>query len=151
MEQHYDDAKHHFLGDFPDVLPIEQAYVHIGMYLGWVIENDLYSEYFKEEASCQIFRFRRKEISCTILSEIWNGYLDLKFLNTAGNSFTYHYYGSGQYRNDYEEVLGKNLPSIYHVNDSWQNYDKIKTRINIRFNDWKNTSRQITPCRFFLF
>ena len=40
----YDNAKSHFLGNFPDSLPIEQAYVHIGMYLGWIIESDLYSE-----------------------------------------------------------------------------------------------------------
>ena len=30
----YDNAKSHFLGNFPDSLPIEQAYVHIGIYLG---------------------------------------------------------------------------------------------------------------------
>ena len=34
----YDNAKSHFLGNFPDSLPIEQAYVHIGMYLGWIID-----------------------------------------------------------------------------------------------------------------
>ena len=47
----YDNAKSHFLGNFPDSLPIEQAYVHIGMYLGWIIDLDLYSEYFEDEAS----------------------------------------------------------------------------------------------------
>ena len=47
----YDNAKSHFLGNFPDSLPIEQAYVHIGMYLGWIIDSDLYSEYFEDEAS----------------------------------------------------------------------------------------------------
>ena len=47
----YDNAKSHFLGNFPDSLPIEQAYVHIGMYLGWIIDQDMYSEYFEEEAS----------------------------------------------------------------------------------------------------
>ena len=60
----YDNAKTHFLGNFPDSLPIEQAYVHIGMYLGWIIESELYSEFFEEEAAIQIFRFKRKEISC---------------------------------------------------------------------------------------
>ena len=74
----YDNAKTHFLGNFPESLPIEQAYVHIGMYLGWIIERDLYSEFFEEEAEIQIFRFKRREISCTILSEIWDGYLGYK-------------------------------------------------------------------------
>ncbi len=132
----YDNAKSHFLGNFPDSLPIEQAYVHIGMYLGWVIERDLYSEYF-EEASVQIFRFKRKEISCTILSEIWDGYLGFELFNREGNMFTYYYYGGGLYRADYDENLVKTLPSIYHVNDSWENYDKMKNRIDLRHQDWK--------------
>ena len=50
----YDLAKNHFLGDFPSSLPIEKAYLHIGMYMGWIIDNGLYSEYFEDEA-CFVF------------------------------------------------------------------------------------------------
>jgi hypothetical protein len=134
----YDNAKEHFLGNFPDNLPIEQAYVHIGMYLGWIIDMDLYSEYFEEEASNQIFRFKRREISCTILSEIWEGYLDHKFFNKHGNMFTYYYYAGGLYHADYQQILVQALPSIYHVTDSWENYEKLKQRMNMRWQDWKN-------------
>ena len=133
----YDNAKSHFLGNFPQSLPIEQAYVHIGMYLGWIIDSALYSEYFEEEASNQIFRFRRREISCTILSEVWDGYLGFELFSREGNLFTYHYYGGGLYKSDYDEVLVKTLPSIYHVIDSWENYEKMRARINERFADWK--------------
>ena len=137
----YDNAKTHFLGNFPESLPIEQAYVHIGMYLGWIIEKELYSEFFEEEAEIQIFRFRRREISCTILSEIWDGYLGFELFNREGNMFTYYYYGGGLYRGDYDEILVKNLPSIYHVDDSWENYEKISNRIDMRFSDWKKIVR----------
>ena len=133
----YDNAKTHFLGNFPASLPIEQAYVHIGMYLGWVIESDLYSEYFEDEASNQIFRFKRQEISCTILSEIWDGYLGYELFSKEGNMFTYYYYAGGLYANDYNELLVKALPSIYHVQDSWDNYTKIKQRIDMRLQDWR--------------
>ncbi|HYF67622.1 MAG TPA: hypothetical protein VD884_05765 [Ohtaekwangia sp.] len=133
----YDNAKTHFLGNFPPNIPIEQAYVHIGIYLGWVIERDLYSEYFEEEASNQIFRFKRREISCTILSEIWDGYLGFELFSTHGNMFTYYYYGGGLYHSDYQEILVKNLPSIYHVTDSWANYERMKVRIDMRLQDWK--------------
>jgi hypothetical protein len=133
----YDNAKSHFLGNFPPSLPIEQAYVHIGMYLGWIIETELYSEYFEDEASNQIFRFKRREISCTILSEIWDGYLGHELFNRQGNMFTYYYYGGGLFRNDYETLLGNSLPSFYHVNDSWENYQIIKTRIDMRLEDWR--------------
>lgn len=132
----YDHAQEHLGGEFPESLPMEQAYVHIGMYLGWVIESGLYSEYFKEEASTEIFRFKRKEISCTILSELWSGYLAFEFLNQTGNNFTLFYYTSGLYRHDYEEVLGRTLPSIYYVDDTWPNYDKLKARINERYQEW---------------
>ncbi len=57
----YDNAKNHFLGNFPESLPIEQAYVHIGMFLGWMIDNELYSEYFEDESGAQIYRFKKKD------------------------------------------------------------------------------------------
>lgn len=133
----YDKAKNHFLGNFPESLPIEQAYVHIGMYLGWSIEMGLYSDFFEDEASNQIFRFKRREISCTILSEIWDGYLGYELFSQAGNFFTFYYYAGGLYQKDYEEVLAKGLPTIYHVDDVWENYDALKSRLNIRLKDWQ--------------
>lgn len=133
----YDNAKTHFLGNFPDSLPIEQAYVHIGIYLGWVIESKLYSPFFEEEASNQIFRFKRREISCTILSEIWDGYLGHEFFDHQGNLFTYYYYGGGLYRRDYDEILVNDLPSLYHVQDTWDNYKKMQVRIDLRLEDWR--------------
>ena len=133
----YDNAKSHFLGNFPESLPIEQAYVHIGMYLGWIIDTELYSEHFEDEADIQIFRFGRREISCTILSEIWDGYLGHELFDRTGNMFTYYYYGGGLYHSDYQSLLVKELPSIYHVKDTWENYEKIKSRIDMRYNDWQ--------------
>lgn len=133
----YDNAKNHFLGNFPESLPIEQAYLHIGMFLGWIIENELYSEYFEEEAGTEIYRFMRRELSCTILSEIWDGYLGHELFNHEGNLFAYYYYGGGIYKKDYEKILAEELPSIYHVEDTWANFDKIKDKITERFEDWK--------------
>ena len=133
----YDNAKNHFLGNFPEALPIEQAYVHIGMYLGWVIDQDLYSEYFVDEAEVQIYRFKRRELGCTILSEIWDGYLGYELFDKTGNMFTYYYYGGGIYRKDYESLLTEDLPSLYHVKDSWENFDRISELITSRYHDWK--------------
>jgi hypothetical protein len=133
----YDNAKTHFLGNFPKALPIEQAYVHIGMYLGWIIERELYSEYFEEEASAQIFRFKRREISCTILSELWDGYLGHEFFSKPGNMFTYFYYAGGIYHTDYKNLVALDLPSVYHVDDSWSNYNTIKDQLDLRFANWK--------------
>ncbi len=133
----YDNAKNHFLGNFPKQLPIEQAYVHIGMYLGWVIDHELYSPYFAEEAETQIFRFKNRQISCTILSEIWDGYLGYELFSEEGNLFTYYYYGGGVYRKDYQTLLAPDLPSIYHVQDDWDSYDTMAQQISKRFEEWK--------------
>jgi len=133
----YDNAKNHFLGNFPESLPIEQAYVHIGIFLGWMIEKELYSEYFEDESGAQIYRFKKRDVSCTILSEVWDGYLGYELFNKEGNMFAYYYYGGGIYKKDYEKTLGTTLPSIYHVKDNWENYDKMAEKINQRFKDWK--------------
>lgn len=134
----YDKASSHFMsGGFPDSLPIDQAYVHIGMYLGWIVENNLFSEFFEEECDTQIIRFKRREISPAILSEIWNGSLGSNLFTDTGNMFTFYYYGGGLYKKDYSVVLSENLPSIYHVKDSWANFEKISEKITERFNTWK--------------
>ncbi|MCG8476467.1 MAG: hypothetical protein MI784_13445 [Cytophagales bacterium] len=133
----YDNAKNHFLGNFPEHLPIEQAYVHIGMYLGWIIEQELYSDFFEEEASTEIYRFKRRELPCTILSEIWDGYLGYELFSEKGNMFTYYYYASGLFHKDYLNNLAKELPSIYHVDDSWENYSAIAELISKRYQEWQ--------------
>ena len=133
----YDNAKNHFLGNFPQHLPIEQAYVHIGIYLGWIIDNELYSEYFEEEADTQIFRFTNRQINCTILAEIWDGYLGHELFSEEGNLFTYYYYGGGVYHKDYTSILASDLPSIYHVSDDWSSYEKMGQKITERYQEWK--------------
>ena len=137
----YDLAKNHFLGDFPDSLPIEKAYLHIGIFMGWVIENKMYSDFFEEEASTEIYRFNRREIGCIILAEIWNGALSHELFNNETNLFTFYYYAGGLFKKDYIEVLVKSHKTIYHVEDTWKNFDKICERISERYTEWKSITQ----------
>ncbi len=137
----YDLAKDHFLGDFPTTLPIEKAYLHIGMYMGWVIDHHGYSEYFEDEASTEIYRFRRREIGCIILSEIWNGALSHELFSTETNLFTFYYYAGGIFKRDYIDVLVKSHKTIYHVEDDWNNFNAISQRMSERFHEWKRLVR----------
>ena len=107
------------------------------MYLGWIINNDLYSEFFEDEAAGQMIKFQRRDISCTILSELWDGYLGHELFSKEGNMFTYYYYAGGLYRRDYTDILSNDLPSLYHVKDSWENFDKMAQKITERFKQWK--------------
>ncbi|MDJ1504629.1 hypothetical protein [Xanthocytophaga agilis] len=136
----YDQAKEHFLGKFPSELPIEQAYLHIGIYIGWMIENHLYSEFFLDESEIQMFRFQNRQISCTVLSEIWDGHLGPDMFNKEGNDFSEDYYLIGDYVDDYIATLCKSYPTMYHVEDSWENYDLMKKKIDERFQEWKKNN-----------
>lgn len=137
----YDLAKNHFLGDFPSSLPIEKAYLHIGIYMGWIIENKLYSEYFEDEASTEIYRFCRRDIGCIILAEIWDGALSHELFNDEANLFTFYYYAGGIFKKDYNEVLVKSHKTIYHVDDTWENFEALKIRMNERFEEWKSMTQ----------
>jgi hypothetical protein len=138
----YDQAKQHFLGNFPAILPIEQAYVHIGMFMGWMLENELYSDIFEDEEAHQVIRFQRREVSCSLLSAMWDGYLGEDLFNEEGNAFSVYYYQSGIYRKDYQLILAENLPSIYHVEDTWENYDKMSEQITARYEAWKKENKE---------
>lgn len=137
----YDKAQNHFLGHFPADLPIEQAYVHIGIFIGWIIQEQLYSDDFEDEAGTQILRFLRRETSCALLSEIWDGYLGEELLNEEANDFAQYYYASGKYLEDYKQTLAKELPNYYYVGDTWENYDKMAVVISERFVEWHQANR----------
>lgn len=139
MEKIIDDARRHFfLKDFPSDIPIDQAYLHIGIFIGWVIDNELYSEEFVEEFDTQIFRFKRGEMSYVIMGELWDGLIfEGQFRSPEGQEFARYYYHGGHYITDFKETLAADLPSMYYVTDSQENYLTMKQKINERFAEWK--------------
>ena len=62
-------------------------------------------------------------------------------LNTEGNLFTQYYFnGDGgicQYLDDYDDALCANLKSMYHVEDTWENFDKLVPYIDAAYRHWK--------------
>lgn len=141
----YDNAKWHYEGDFPgDLLPF-QGYVHTGMFLGWCIDNDLMSEQFKTDLAKEIAHFKKQKITG---AQIYEGCCDGIFmsedLNETGNQFAAAYFNfdTGSYLSDYEDTLGGVLPSLYHVEDSWENYNKLKPVIDRQFQAWKAKQHQ---------
>lgn len=138
----YDKAKYHYGGDFPAGLPVEQAFVHTGMYLGWIIDRELYSDLFVDEAPDEIARFKAREITGPGVYELWDGAVVDDMLNDEGNAFSRHYFDlqHGRYLKDYEELLLNDRPTLYHVEDSWANYDRLKERIDQRYEQWKRRS-----------
>ncbi len=135
----YDKAKYHYGGNYPADLPREQAFVHTGMFLGWIMDNDLYSEWFKGEMGGYIDAFKAREMTGAKVYEECDGELDDEMLNEEGNAFAQDYFDfeQGRYVDDYDELLAHDLPSIFHVEDTWNNYKIIAQRISDRYVEWK--------------
>jgi hypothetical protein len=135
----YDKAKYHTGGDYPPELPADQAFVHTGFYLGWVIERGLTSAEFAEYAGEQIAAFRARARTGPEVYEWCDGALLDDMLSAEGNAFSEAYFdfSRGRFLADYEELLAEDLPSLYHVADTWENYERLKERLDARYSEWK--------------
>jgi hypothetical protein len=136
----YDRADWHYGGDYPNDLPPENGGTHIGIFLAWAINNNLEGEFHKEESPSSLAAVRNREITGR---EYLETECDEKFweedLSEEGNAFAKHYYESNTYYSDYESALAVGLPTLYHVKNSWENYDKIAPIISSRYLKWRNT------------
>jgi hypothetical protein len=139
MTSSIDRAEWHYGGDFPRDLPPEAGGTHIGMYLAWIVHRDLGSATLRKYArdALKLVKARKitgRELLFTELDEKLFGTL----LSPGARNFTRDYYESGCYIDDYDAVLGGTLETIYHVVDSWANYDKLARVIDRRFASWKD-------------
>lgn len=131
-----DDAKEHFRRGFSVMLPMENAFMHIGVFLGWVIERELYSELFADEGDTQIFRFLNQNLSCVLLGTVWDGCVSYEQLNEEGQEFARDYYEAGQYLIDYKETLAKDKKSLFQVKDNRMSYERMRDVLDQRFAEW---------------
>ncbi|MGR6002139.1 DUF7832 domain-containing protein [Bacillus cereus] len=136
----YDKAKYHYEGDFPQELPMEQAFVHTGMFLGWIIDNHLFSDEFLEETEEEINKFKLRKMTGTQVYMFWDGVLSDDMLNDEGNQFAIDYFDfeKGLYLDDYDDVFLE-CDTLYQVQDTWGNYFKLKEVIDTRYKEWKKT------------
>ena len=65
-------------------------------------------------------------------------------LSDEGNAFAQSYFDfeRGKFVQDYEELLSARLPTMYHVEDTWANYDTLKKRIDERYSEWIRKSKK---------
>ncbi|WP_374202593.1 hypothetical protein [Bacillus cereus group sp. BfR-BA-01310] len=140
-----DKAKYYF-DDLPEDLPIEQAYVHTGMFLGWIIENNLFSKEFEEKYKDDINRFKLRQITGTQIYMKWGGVFADDMLNDGGNQFATYYFNTDnrwKYMNDYMDVFVDAGETLYHVQDTWGNYFELKEEIDYSYMFWKNNIQKL--------
>jgi len=148
MEWHYAED------NYPTDLPDENSGTHIGLYLAWAFSQGLVGEIHLEEPTDALEKLKRREI--TGLDFLINQ-CDEKFwdedLNEEGAAFTLAYYQPedsafskqfGEYMQDYCDVFntwaasqGFEYPSIYHVENTWQNFDRLKPILDKRLQQWR--------------
>jgi hypothetical protein len=127
--------------NFPRELPDEAGGTHIGMYLAWAITRGLEGEFHRQESAVPLEEVRQRHMTGR---EFLIRACDRKFwqedLSDIANEFTRDYYDADtppSYFADYEECLGNGLPTLYHVADTWANFEVIAARLDRRFDDWK--------------
>lgn len=137
----YDDASWHYQGDYPADLPDKASATHIGMFLSWMVINDLTSEELEEDAEDEIVDLKERAITGAgfVLSMLDEAMTDQEFSKT-GNAFALAYYqgleNDSRYIDDYSEAFGVDEHSLYRVDDTWDNYDKLSHLIDARFKTW---------------
>jgi hypothetical protein len=139
----YDSADWHYGGDFPkDLLP-ENGSTHIGMFLAWAIIRKLVGDLHVNDSQVALVKVKNRQVTGR---DFFISQCDGKFwkgdLSDEGNAFAANYYVSNIYIDDYLEVMDPNLESLYHVADSWENFDRIAPVIDKRFDTWKNPPKK---------
>ena len=153
----YDKSKWHYGGDYPDGLPRENASVHIGMLLKWCAENNMLSDSLLAENGEDIEKVMSGELTgAGFLINHCDEVFSSDMLNDEGNEFVKAYDEDGtsfaqvfkSYGDDFCRVFnekaernGFEYESVYHVEDTLDNYTLLKPLIDQRYHQWKEYQR----------
>ncbi|MBX3428585.1 MAG: hypothetical protein KF779_03265 [Hyphomonadaceae bacterium] len=144
----YDDASWHYGGDFPKDLPIEAGATHIAMFAVWAWSNGLAGSLIIEDIPEALDAVRsRATTPAELFLQFSDGKLIDEDLNDEANAFARSYYLDGtdsgrlgEYITDFE-ALSRDLPSSYHVPNTWETFDKFAPTISSRFEEWRRGQR----------
>lgn len=135
-----DDASWHYDADYPMDLPTTHAMTHMGLFWAWCALHGLINDNLLTEFATEVDLLKqRKMTGSQFVAEICDEKLVLEDLNDLGQAFALAYYEEsadfaqeyGNYYEDYYDAMDcEDLESLYHVEDSWDNYDVLEPIIN---------------------
>lgn len=140
----YDHPNYHWNNDFPESVSEENAMTHMGFFFAWALSRDLVSDFHceEEDSAEPLTRVAKRQMSPR---EYVIRFCDSQFTNEdftdTGNGFVEHYYIK-QYFNDYCKMFEGDFETIYHVDDTWENADKIVPVLDKRFEEWNERSER---------
>lgn len=119
-------------------VPRRNAGTHIGMFTAWCALNNQWATELRGPMAEPLARLAARQITGReFVAHYCDGKLVVELLTPECGSFAGAYYG-GRYIKDYKRLLATDLPSEYHVEDTWANYDLLAPTINEAFLKWKN-------------
>jgi hypothetical protein len=136
----FDKAKFHDNSVEQLGLGEEQSFVHTGLFFAWLVNNGLMSDFFIEETGRgEIEKLEDRKISPSTIYMNWDGVLIGEMLSNKGFNFAMSYFDfdKGRYLKDYEKVFNLTDENIFTVNDTWENYEKLKPTIDVAYENWK--------------
>ena len=143
----YDKAKWHYgADDFPDELEDIHGFTHTGFYLVWLADNDLISEFVKQDFKDELNATVNREKGPIHLYEMMDGCLIGDMLNEKGNVFSQSYFEK-LYFGDYATAFPE-AADVYSVEPSWDNYDCLVPEIEKRYQKWLK-SKEKKPWQFW--
>ncbi|WP_240764917.1 hypothetical protein [Paenibacillus dendritiformis] len=144
----FDKTKWHYDGEFPQELDIFQAYVPTGMFVAWVVKNDLCSKRTRKSDASDIELVRQDKMTgAQFYRDNWDGVLSSSDLSAKADAFTREYlniHNDIYTAVDFTEIVAAGLPSIYHVEDTIENYRIIEPVISERYREWKRRNHSRT-------
>ena len=143
----YDKAKYHFDSIHKHGLSEEHAENHTVVFLRWLIERRLMSDFFEREAADIMAKYRSGTVGIHKVYEWWDGCLIDDMLSDEGNAFALYYFDfqRGRYIRDYISALKRGLPTEFHVDFTESNYETMKQIIDRRYDVWKKPKRKWWP------
>jgi hypothetical protein len=141
-----DNASWHYGGDFPKGLPREAGATHIGMFAAWALLSGLGDTESVEELQQEIPLLRSRKITPGrfVMEFCDEKFSSDNYLTEEGSAFADDYYQletEGGYLPDYADVLGEDVPTVYHIADTWENFDKLKPVLDRRYSEWTKSRK----------
>jgi len=134
----YDKAEYHLQDEESRSQEGFNEYIYGGMYLGWLIDSGLHSpEYFEGKESL-LEEFRARKVTVSELYRVAGEALISDMLSEKGNLFTAYYFENG-YPRDYEETLAPGEAPYENVADTWENYARMRTRLDDQYRRWSKS------------
>lgn len=148
----YDDWEWHWRGKFPRGRKRSQAYVHIAVYLAWIVRRDLHEPElfgsFGAELEREVARIRTGHSLGMSIREHLDGSLSDEQLNATGRAFTATYYGAGEqastYLDDWTWVFGE-AADDYAVAPTEDTFGRMAPILDARFAAWRAGSSPPWP------